>query len=238
MVLVKSCPQSYLLFKETHISQVPKPTGIHMKLYDYSRSTAAFRVRIALNLKNIPYQAENINLLENQQNSDPYIAINPQGLVPTLELDNGQKITQSTAILEYLEEQYPEPNLYPANSLLKAKARSLSNMIACDIHPLNNLRVLKYLQNEFQISEETKIAWYHYWINRSFVAIESQLNATPYSMGSEVSMVDVYLVPQVFNCLRFDLDMSPFQGILSVYNACNELGAFQKASPQNQTSEP
>lgn len=205
-----------------------------LQLYSYYRSSAAYRVRIALNYKDIYYQQIPVNLLANEQNSPAYLAVNPQGLVPTLKLADNTTIVQSTAILEWIEEQYPEPSLYPDEALLRAKARSLCNIIACDIHPLNNLRVLKYLVGEFNISEEQKTSWYCHWLSTGFSSLEKSLSSDSFALGPTVSMVDVYLVPQVYNALRFKLDMTNFPHITRIYHACNELEAFNSAAPEVQ----
>ena len=205
-----------------------------LKLYSYFRSSAAYRVRIALNYKQVDYETVGVNLVTGEQKSENYLSISAQGLVPALELESGAVISQSTAILDWLEDNYPAPKLYPTDSLAKAQLRTLTNDIACDIHPLNNLRVLKYLKNELEVTEEQKSAWYHHWINEGFIAIECALRPAPYAMGSEPSMLDVFLVPQVFNALRFETDMTPYPKIMAAYAACNELGSFIAAAPQNQ----
>lgn len=205
-----------------------------LRLYSYFRSSAAYRVRIALNYKGIDYQQIPVNLVTNEQNSVDYLATNPQGLVPALKLDDDTIITQSTAILEWLEEEYPEPGLYPQDVVRRAKARSLCNIIACDIHPLNNLRVLKYLMGELHVSEEQKSDWYCHWIAKGFSSIEKALSSDSYALGEKVSMVDVYLIPQVYNALRFKQDMANYPNINRIYQACNELDAFKLAAPESQ----
>lgn len=205
-----------------------------LQLFSYFRSSAAYRVRIALNLKAVGYVQEGVNLVADQQRSDSYMAINPQGLVPALRLENGTVLSQSTAILEWLEEAYPELPLYPKDPIERAKARALTNSVACDIHPLNNLRVLKYLAGEMGITDEQKTSWYHHWIAQGFTSLENQLTATPYSMGDRITMVDVYLIPQIYNALRFKQDMTPFPKIMQVYAACNVLDAFKTAAPEVQ----
>lgn len=205
-----------------------------LQLYSYFRSSAAYRVRIALNFKGINYQQIPVNLVANEQNSPDYLATNPQGLVPALKLSDDTIITQSTAILEWLEEEYPEPSLYPHDSMVRAQARSLCNIIACDIHPLNNLRVLKYLTGELHMSEEQKTKWYHNWIAQGFSSLEQALSSSSYALGHEVSMVDVYLIPQVYNALRFQQDMTNYPNITRIYHACNELDPFKLAAPESQ----
>ena len=191
-------------------------------------------MRIALNLKGVEYSQIPVNLVSGEQQSESYLDINPQGLVPSLKLPDGSVITQSTAIIEWLEEKFPEPGLYPADPFGRARARSLSNAIACDIHPLNNPRVLKYLTGDLGIGEEQKMAWYLHWIAEGFSSLETQLDDGPYSLGNMVSMADVYLVPQVYNALRFEQDMTDYPKILAVYQECNRLDAFELAEPNNQ----
>jgi maleylpyruvate isomerase len=205
-----------------------------LQLYSYFRSSAAYRVRIALNFKQIEHEIIPINLVANEQNSAPYLDINSQGLLPALRLEEGSIITQSTSILEFIEESYPQYALYPLDVIAKTNVRALCNVIACDIHPLNNLRVLKYLKDELSLSEEQKLDWYKHWIALGFSNIESLLSASPYSMGENVTMVDVYLVPQVYNALRFKQDMTKYPNIMRVYEACNELEVFKVAAPESQ----
>lgn len=208
-----------------------------MELYSYFRSTAAYRVRIALNLKEIDYSLRPVNLLKEEQKSDWYLAVNPMGLVPALRLDDGTVLTQSTAMLEWLEETSTHMPLLPADPLQRSRVRAMANTIACDIHPLNNLRVLKRLVDVLGVSEDAKKEWYHHWIQLGFDALERQMVDGAYTAGG-LSMADVYLVPQVFNALRFDMEMSPYPKIMSVYNRCNELDAFIKAHPDNQEDNP
>lgn len=209
-----------------------------MELYSYFRSTAAYRVRIALNLKGIDYSLTPVNLLKDEQKSDWYLAVNPLGLVPALRLDDGTVLSQSTAILEWLEETSPDMPLLPADPLQRSRVRAMANIIACDIHPLNNLRVLKHLVGELGVSEDAKKQWYHHWIKLGFDALERQMVKGAYSAGDGLSMADVYLVPQVFNALRFDMAMNPYPKIMSVFERCNEQDAFIKAHPDNQEDNP
>ena len=205
-----------------------------LRLYSYFRSSAAYRVRIALNYKNIEYDQVAINLVGDEQRSAAYLGVNPQGLVPALRLEEGTVITQSTAILEWLEEVHPALALYPPDPIARAKARALCNAVACDIHPLNNLRVLKYISGELNATDEQKSAWYQNWIAAGFASIESQLNGSPYALGETVTMVDLYLIPQVYNALRFEQDMTAYPKIMAVYEACNGLDAFKAAAPESQ----
>lgn len=205
-----------------------------MDLYGYFRSSAAYRVRIALNLKQVDYRQIPVNLVQGEHRADSFKAVNAQGLVPALALNDGTILTQSTAILEWLEERFPMPALYPADPIARAQTRALCNIVACDIHPINNLRVLQYLQHTFHIDDVQKMDWYRHWVHEGFTAIEPLLSNGPYAMGDRVSMADVYLVPQVFNALRFDQDMTPFPKIMACYNACHLLEAFVEAAPANQ----
>jgi len=209
-----------------------------VELYSYFRSTTAYRVRIALNLKRIDYSLIPVNLLKDEQKSEWYLAVNPLGLVPALRLDDGTVLSQSTAILEWLDETSPDRPLLPADPLQRARVRAMANIIACDIHPLNNLRVLKYLVGELGAGEDAKKQWYHHWIQLGFDALEPQMVKGAYAAGDNLSMADVYLVPQVFNALRFDMPMNPYPKIMSVYKRCNELDAFIKAHPDKQEDNP
>jgi maleylpyruvate isomerase len=209
-----------------------------MELFSYFRSTAAYRVRIALNLKKIDYRLKSVNLFNNEQKSGEYRAINPMGLIPALRLDDGTVLTQSTAILEWIEETYTDIPLLPADPLQRARIRAIANSIACDIHPLNNLRVLKYLTGELGLSEDAKQTWYHHWIQLGFDALEQQMAPGGYVAGDSISMADVYLVPQVFNAFRFDMAMDVYPKIMAVYRRCNEHADFIKAHPDNQEDKP
>lgn len=209
-----------------------------MKLYTYYRSSSAYRVRIALNHKRIPYEHCAVNLLNREQKGEEYLTRNPQGLVPTLETDDGELITQSTAIIEWLESVYPKISLLPDDELQRAKVRALVNIIACDIQPLNNLRALKYLSAELAISDEQKNNWYLHWINAGFSALEAQLDESGFCYAATVSMADVYLIPQVYNALRFNTDMEMYPNIARIYAACNELDAFKAAHPDQQPDKP
>lgn len=209
-----------------------------MKLYTYYRSSSAYRVRIALNHKRIAYEHCAVNLLKREQRGEDYLALNPQGLVPALQTDEGELITQSTAIIEWLDTAYPETPLLPNDELQRAKVRALVNIIACDIQPLNNLRVLNYLSNDLAVSDEQKNAWYQHWISAGFGALEAQLGESGYCYGETISMVDVYLIPQVYNALRFNTNMANYPNITRIYAACNELEAFKAAHPDQQPDKP
>ncbi|OUS70744.1 maleylacetoacetate isomerase [Pseudoalteromonas sp. A601] len=205
-----------------------------MKLYTYFRSSAAYRVRIALNLKEIEHELVAVNLLKSEQQSAEYLDKNPQGLLPALETNQGV-LAQSMAILEYLEETYPQTPLLFGDAWQKAQIRNLCYAIACDIHPVDNLRVLKYLSTELGIDDEAKNAWYRYWVEVGFEKIELLLDAKyEYCVGDKPSLADVCLVPQVFNALRFNVDMTAYPKIAAIYERCNQLDAFINAAPQNQ----
>lgn len=209
-----------------------------MKLYTYYRSSSAFRVRIALHHKGIAYQHRTVNLLAQEQKSAEYLALNPQGLVPALETDSGELITQSSAIIEWLEAVYPKTPLLPDDELQRARVRTLVNIVACDMQPLNNQRALGYLSHELGVSEAQKIAWYQHWIHAGFSALEAQLDHSGFCHGDTVSMADIYLIPQVYNALRFNTDMTRYPNITRIYTACNKLDAFQAAHPDQQPDKP
>lgn len=210
-----------------------------IKLYDYYRSGAAFRVRIALNHKKLTYSQLGVHLLKNggEQFSEQYRAINSQCLVPTLE-DNGHIMTQSIAIMEYLEEQYPLPPLLPKGAYARAAVRSLAQMIACDIHPLNNLRVLNHLQTAFDVSQAGKLAWYQHWIHLGLSALEKRLAASPECgqccFGDEPTMADMVLVPQLASAKRFNCSLEDYPSLVTIYEHCMALPAFADAAPDKQ----
>jgi maleylacetoacetate isomerase len=208
-----------------------------MKLFDYFRSSAAYRVRIALNLKGIVYQHSGVNLLRGEDNSATYHDINPQGLVPALE-HNGQILTQSLAICEYIDEINPEPPLLPGSALDRAKIRALAQVVACDIHPVDNLRVLKYLTTTLGISEEDKLTWYRHWIIEGLNGFEKLLangsGSGHFCYGDSATLADLCLIPQVFNAKRFEVDLTPYPRIRAIENHCLELDAFAKARPEVQ----
>jgi maleylacetoacetate isomerase len=205
-------------------------------LYSYFRSSAAYRVRIALNLKGLSYQTAAIHLQkEGGQNREPaYRAINPQMRVPTLKLDSGELITQSLAIIEYLDEIHPKPPLLPRAAVDRAKVRALAQLVACDIHPLNNLGPLRYLKNELGQDQAKIDAWYHHWVLEGFDALEAMIRPGPYAYGAEVTLADLCLVPQVANARRLKVPLDRYPGIVAVDAACASLPAFKKARPENQ----
>lgn len=209
-----------------------------MKLYGYFRSSAAYRVRIALNLKGLDYDNLAVHLRRNEQRADTYLAHNPQGLVPALETDDGRWLTQSLAIVEYLDETHPELPLLPADAPGRARVRAIALQIACDIHPLNNLRVLRYLKNPLGHDQDTIDTWYRHWIALEFAALEQQLATSKatgvFCHGDLPTLADVCLVPQFANALRVDCDLAPYPTIRRIHDACQHLAAFQDAAPARQ----
>ena len=208
-----------------------------MKLYGYWRSSAAYRVRIAMHLKGMSFESIAVHLVKDggQQHQDAYVELNPAHLVPTY-VDEDVTLNQSLAIIDYLDEKYPAVAIYPADIVMKAKVKAMALDVACEIHPVNNLRVQHYLANNLAIEEQEKLAWSHHWMNLGFAAIEKQLetNAGKFCFGDNVTMADICLVPQVYNANRFNLDMSAYPHIVRVVNNCNELPAFIAALPENQ----
>lgn len=204
-----------------------------MKLYTYFRSSAAYRVRIALNLKGLAYEPALIHLVKRQHVQPEYLAVNPQGRVPALDL-GGEVLTQSPAILEYLDEVYPDPPLLPSDPLERAKVRAACSLIACDIHPLNNLGPLSYLKQKLEQEQPAIDAWYVHWVTEGFKALEQMLSPGPYAFGDKLTLADVYLVPQVFNARRFKTPLEAFPKIVAVDAACNQLEAFRAAAPDRQ----
>jgi maleylpyruvate isomerase len=207
-----------------------------MKYYGYFRSSAAYRLRIALNLKRLSPDLIPIHLSKDggRQHSVEYRAINPQGRVPTLVLDNGEILTQSPAIIEYLEEAYPEPPLLPSDPIARAKIRAFAAVIGCDIHPLNNLAPLQYLKRELKQDQAAIDAWYHHWIIEGFGALEQMMQPGSYCFGDTVTLADVYLVPQVANARRLKVPIEKFPRIVAADAALQRLPAFEKARPDNQ----
>jgi maleylpyruvate isomerase len=207
-----------------------------VKLYTYFRSSAAYRVRIALNLKGLDYEMASIHLTKDggAQRKPDFVAINPQMRVPALVLSGGEVLTQSLAIIEYLDETYPDPPLLPAEALDRAKARAIAQLIACDIHPLNNLAPLQYIKRQLKHEQPEIDAWYHHWVLQGFAALESLLAPGPYACGSRVGLADLCLVPQVYNARRLKVPLEAFPKITAVDAACLKLAAFDKARPENQ----
>jgi len=208
-------------------------------LYSYFRSSASYRVRIALHLKGLPYETVPVHLLNQggEQLLPAFTEINPHALVPVL-AEEGHYVSQSLAMLELLEERHPTPSLLPGDAFQRARIRALSLAIACDIHPLNNLRVLKYLKRELGVDDERKNAWIAHWINLGFTALERQLAADStrghFCVGDAPTMADCCLVPQIFNARRFEVDMAPYPTLCAIEQACHALPAFQQAHPAQQ----
>jgi maleylpyruvate isomerase len=207
-----------------------------MILYGYPVSSASYRVRIALALKDIEVTTITKQLRRGEQRAKDFLEINPQGFVPVLSLDDGQTITQSLAIIEYLDEVYPQPPLLPAAPIERARVRALSLLIACDIHPLNNLRVLQYLEGSLGEAQSVRDTWYRHWIEAGFAALEEALGRDPargrFCYGDTPSLADVCLVPQVFNARRYSVDLAPFPRIVAIDAACREIAAFASAAPE------
>lgn len=210
-----------------------------MKLYSYFRSSATYRVRIALNLKGLPYDYAPIHLVRDggQQLSAEYRAVNPDGIVPSL-VSGGDVLTQSLAIIEYLDETHPEPPLLPGTALDRAYIRSLALQVACDIHPLNNTRVLKYLTTEFKLDDTAKSAWYARLVESGFESLEKRLardsRVGAFCFGDTPTLADLCLVPQVFNARRFNIDVSRYPAIERITNHAGSVDAFFRASPSQQ----
>ena len=207
-----------------------------MKLYNYFRSSASFRVRIALELKGLPYEYVPVHLVKGEHKKEPYASISPSALVPTLVVDEGEKLEQSMAIIEYLDETHPQVPLLPRDPVGRAKVRALSQLIACEIHPLNNLRVLKYLTHELKIDDEQKNAWYRHWVRSGLELFEgelAQLPASTYCFGDTPTMVDCCLVPQIFNGKRFNTNFDGLMRTMAAFDNCMKHPAFQKAQPSS-----
>jgi maleylpyruvate isomerase len=207
-------------------------------LYGYFRSSAAYRVRIVLNLKGLAYDQAPVNLVKGEQRSEANLARHPQGLVPSLVTDDGLVLNQSLAICEYLDETHPEPALLPADAAGRARVRALAQLVACEVHPLNNLRVLKYLVGELGVEEDAKLAWYRHWIAEGFQALEAMLTreagSGDFCHGDTPTLADLCLVPQVFNAERFECDLSTYPRIRRIVANCRALPAFAEAAPEAQ----
>jgi len=208
-----------------------------VKLHTYFRSSAAFRVRIALNLKQLPYEPAFVHLAKGAHRQPDFAALNRQALLPVLE-DGATVLNQSLAIMEYLEEKHPQPALLPKDAAGRARVRSLALLVACEIHPLNNLRTLTYLRKGLGQTEEQVATWYRHWIADGLAKLEAELvpsKATgTFSHGNAPTMADCCLVPQVFNAKRYDSDLSPYPAVMRVFDACMKLEAFDRAQPSRQ----
>ena len=205
-----------------------------MKLYTYFRSSAAFRVRIALNLKGLKYDPVFIHLAKGEHRTPAYVRLTAQGLVPTLELDDGTRLNQSLAIIEYLDEQHPDPALLPKDGLGRARVRSLASLVASEIHPVNNLRVLQHLKRVLGQSEEQVNAWYRHWVGDGLAKFEAELGSDRFCYGDTPSMADCCLVPQIFNAKRYNCELAPYPKTTRVFDACMKLEAFDRAQPSKQ----
>ncbi|KHK53655.1 maleylacetoacetate isomerase [Ralstonia sp. A12] len=205
-----------------------------IKLYNYFRSSASFRVRIALEVKGLPYDYAPVHLLKGEHMAPDFVKLNPDALVPVL-CEGTDVLNQSLAIVEYLEETHPEPSLLPGSASNRAHIRAIALAIACEIHPLNNPRVLKYLKNTFNVEEEARNDWYRHWVKLGFAALETRLSASPltgaYCVGDTPTLADVCLVPQVFNGKRFDVAVEAYPTLARIYAHCMAQEAFQRAAP-------
>jgi len=207
-----------------------------LKLYTYFRSSAAFRVRIALNLKGLRYEPVFVHLAKGEHRGGAYPQVNPQALLPTLELDDGTRLSQSLAIMEYLDERHPQPPLLPKDALARARVRSLSQLVASEIHPLNNLRVLQHLKRLGQTQEQID-TWYRHWIADGLAKLEAELaraGTGKFCHGDGPTMADCCLVPQIFNAKRYNSDLHPYPATMRVFESCMKLEAFDRAQPAKQ----
>jgi maleylpyruvate isomerase len=209
-----------------------------LTLYGYPLSSAAYRVRIALALKGVKVTTVNKQLRRGEHRQKDYLKINPQGFVPVLVLEDGTALTQSLAIIEWLEESYPLPPLLPADTTCRARVRALCQLIVCDIHPLNNLRVLQYLESPLSVAQATRDEWYRHWVAAGFAALEDALGRDGargrFCYGDQPGMADVCLVPQIYNARRYSVDLAPYPRIVAIDAACAELPAFASAAPEKQ----
>jgi maleylacetoacetate isomerase len=209
-----------------------------LTLYGYPLSSAAYRVRIALALKGVKVTTVNKQLRRGEHRQKDYLKINPQGFVPALTLEDGTTLTQSLAIIEWLDESYPLPPLLPADPNARARVRSLCQLIACDIHPLNNLRVLQYLESTLKVAQAARDEWYRNWVATGFTALEDALGRDDtrgrFCFGDEPGMADLCLVPQMHNARRYSVDLTPYPRIVAIDAACAELPAFASAAPEKQ----
>ncbi|MBV6657412.1 MAG: maleylacetoacetate isomerase [Devosiaceae bacterium] len=216
------------------MAEAPSPT---LHLHGFFRSSTSFRVRVALNLKGLAYDQSTYVLRMGEQRGDAYLSINPQGLVPTLDSPQGP-ISQSLAIIEWLDETYQKPALLPEDAWGRARVRSLAHMVALDVHPINNLRVLFYIRDEFGADDDAQATWFKHWANLAFEALETRLAKEPetgvFCQGDTVTLADICLAGQVVNNRRFGVDLAPYPTIQRIFNACMALPEFQDAMPDNQ----
>ena len=208
-----------------------------MKLYSYWRSSAAYRVRIALSLKDLDYALQPVHLRRNEQRAPGFLEHNPQGLVPALE-DEGSMLTQSLAIIEYLEERFPEPPLLPPAPVDRAWVRAMAQIVACDVHPINNLRILQYLENDLGLDDDARTAWARRWIDEGFSAMDAMLEGDPrtgrHCFGDRPTLADICLVPQVFNARRVGVDLAGYPTLAGIHDNCMRLPAFADQAPERQ----
>ncbi len=207
-----------------------------MRLYTFFRSSAAFRVRIALNLKGVDYETVSVDLPRDAHRKADFLALNPQATIPVLD-DDGTVLWQSLAILEYLDGRFPEPRLIPTEPVARARVQALAQLIACEIHPLNNLRVLRYLRGELKLDEESVQRWYHHWVGEAFVGLEALVarwSGGRYCFGESLTIADVCLVPQVYNARRFSCDLTPYPALVRIADALRVEPAFARAAPESQ----
>lgn len=213
-----------------------------LKLYTYYRSVSTHRVRIALNHKGVNYTPIYVDQDADEHHDPRYLSLNPQGLVPALVVDDELLITQSFAILEYLEERYPERPLLPATAELRAQVRSFSQVLVADMNPLTIMRVFRYMRDDMQLPYEARRAWYEHWAHNGFRAVEALLARQsaddPYCFGAQPTLADVCLVPQVYSALKAGLDLTPYARVRAVYRTCTALAAFQAAAPKAQSDLP
>ena len=207
-----------------------------MRLYSFFRSSAAFRVRTALNLKGVDYDIVAVNLPGGEHRTSEFLAVNPQATIPTLD-DDGTVLWQSLAIIEYLDAKYPSPKLIPAEPVARARVQALAQLIACEIHPLNNLRVLKYLRGELKLDEAAVNKWYTHWIAEAFGPLETlvaRFSGGRYCYGVSLTLADVYLVPQMYNARRFNCELAPYPTLVRIATALEREPAFARAAPERQ----
>lgn len=210
-----------------------------MILYNYFRSSTSYRVRLAMNVKGLDFEYKPINLLKGEQRSPEYLKINPLGGVPTL-IHNGKLIPESFAIMEYLDEVFPEPALFPKDAYLKARIRQVCEVINSFMHPMGNLKTLQYMEKHHGYAQEQKEEWFKHWATQGLQTLETTLKefAGTYSFGDQVTMADLFLVPQLVTCQRFKMDLSPYPTLVKISENCNKLEAFQKAHPFKQIDTP
>jgi maleylacetoacetate isomerase/maleylpyruvate isomerase len=219
-----------------HVGMRPPVYACAMKLYNYFRSSASFRVRIALALKGLRYDYVPVHLVKGEHQQSAYAALSPSLLVPTLETDDGVHLGQSMAIIEYLDETHPQPALLPRDPLGRARVRALAQLVACEIHPLNNLRVLKYQTRELKLDDEAKANWYRHWVRDGLEAFERELaqqTASTYCCGETPTLADCCLVPQIFNGRRFNTSFDGLPRTMAAFDACMAHPAFQQAQPSS-----